>query len=122
MNFRGPAVEHVPPFTSSNAYSPRKLIWNWIVGAKTDLAVGFRDYVQAHRNLEDNTLEPRTDGVIALYPTRYLEGTWAFFNLNTNRVVNRNHWTSVPKEQSVVEYMNGLAGKQKRRLPEDVRF
>jgi hypothetical protein len=31
------------------------------------------------------------------------------FNLNTNRV---------QLDQSVVEYMNGLAGKQKRWLPE----
>jgi hypothetical protein len=111
-----------PPSTSLNAYSPRELMWNRIVDAKTDLALGFGDYVQAHRNIEDNTLEPRTDKAIALYPTGNLEGTLAFFNLNTNRVVKRNHWTSVPLDQSVVEHMNSLAGKQKRRLPEDVRF
>jgi hypothetical protein len=64
-------------------------MWNRIVDAKTDLALGFGDYVQAHRNIEDNTLEPRTDGAIALYPTGNLEDTWAFFNLNTNRVVTR---------------------------------
>jgi hypothetical protein len=72
--------------------------------------------------VEDNSLEPRTDRAIALYAIRNLEGTWAFFNLNTNRVVKRNHWTSVPLDQSVVDYMIDLAGKQKMQLPRDVRF
>jgi hypothetical protein len=72
--------------------------------------------------VEDISLEPRTNGAIALYPIRNLEGTWAFFNLNTNRVVKRNHWTSVPLDQSVVDYMNDLVGKQKRQLPRDVSF
>jgi hypothetical protein len=34
-----------PPSTSLNAYSPRELMWNRVVDAKTDLALGFGDYV-----------------------------------------------------------------------------
>jgi hypothetical protein len=73
-------VQHLnmfPPSTSLKAYSPRELMWNRVVDAKTDLALGFEDYVQTHRNVEYNSLEPRTDGPIALYPIENLEGTWA---------------------------------------------
>jgi hypothetical protein len=111
-----------PSSTTVNAYSPRELMWNRIVDAKTDLALGFGDYVQAHRNLEDNSMEPRTDGALALYPVGNLEGTWAFYNLNTNRVIKRNHWTEVPLDQSVIDHMNSASNKQKRKLPVDVKF
>jgi hypothetical protein len=66
-------------------------------------------YVQAHRNEEDNSMSPCTDGAIALYPIGNLEGTWAFYNLNTNRVVKRNRWTEVPLDQRVIEHMNTMS-------------
>jgi hypothetical protein len=111
-----------PSSTASTVYSPREQLWNRVVNAKTDLALGFGDYVQAHRNLEDNIMNPRTDGAIALYPLGNLEGTWAFFNLNTNRVIKCNRWTDVPLDQRLVEYMNDMSLKQKRKLPRDISF
>jgi hypothetical protein len=111
-----------PSSTANTVYSPREQMWNRVINAKTDLALGFGDYVQAHRNVEDNTMNPRTDGVIALYPLGNLEGTWAFFNLNTNRVIKRNRWTEVPLDQRVIEYMNDMSLNQKRKLPRDISF
>jgi hypothetical protein len=57
-----------------------------------------------------------------LYPIGNLEGTWAFNNLNTNRVIKRNRLTEVPLDQRVLEYMNTMSLNQKRKLPQDIVF
>jgi hypothetical protein len=111
-----------PRSTALTNLSPREQLFNRVVDAKTDAALGFGDYVQAHRNVEDNSMEPRTDGVIALYPIGNLEGTWAFYNLNTGRVIRRNRWTHVPLEQRVIDFMNKLSSQQKRKLSKDPIF
>jgi hypothetical protein len=98
-----------PSSTNSTVYSPREFLWNRIINAKTDLALVFGDYVQVHRNEEDNSMSPRTDTAIALYPIDNVEGTWAFYNLNTNRVIKRNQWTEVPLNQRMIEYMNTMS-------------
>jgi hypothetical protein len=67
-------------------------------------------------------MSPRTDGAIALYPIGKLEGTWAFYNFNTNRVIKRTRWTEVPLDQRVIEYMNTMSLNQKRKLPQDIVF
>jgi hypothetical protein len=62
------------------------------------------------------------DGAVALYPIGNLEGTSAFFNLNSNCVIKSNRWTHVPLDQRVIEYKNDMALKQMRRLPRDIPF
>jgi hypothetical protein len=91
-----------PSSTNNTVYNLCELLWNRVVNAKTDLALGFGEYVQAQRNEEGYSMSPRTDGAIALYPIGNREGTWAFYNLNTNRVIKRNRWTEVPLDQRVL--------------------
>jgi hypothetical protein len=57
-------------------------------------------------------MNPRTDGAIALNPLGNLKGTWAFLNLNINRVIKRNRGTHIPLDQRVIEYMNEMSLKR----------
>lgn len=121
-NFVAFCLNVVPSHTRMDSISPREAFSGRKLNAKTDLRVSFGEYVQATVPDPDNSMKERTDGAIALYPSGNPDGGWYFFNLKTQRVFLRNHWTTIPMDSSVVEHMNKLAANQKRKLRPEPRF
>jgi hypothetical protein len=107
----------MPKRTAESFVSPRESLFGRKIDFRKDLALSFGDYVQAHRN-DPSTLNnariPRTDGAIALYPTGNLEGSWYFFNLNTNAIIKRDRWTKLPMPDMVITHLNNISEREER--------
>jgi hypothetical protein len=92
----------------SNILSPRALI----VGLKLDYnkhcKLEFGSYVQVHEE-HDNSMASRTTGAIALRPTGNAQGGYYFMSLTSGRRLSRNHWTSLPVPQDVIDRVHALA-------------
>ena len=56
---------------------------------------GFGDYVQVHTSLVDNTMTERTSGTLSSMPSGKLEGSWYYYLLINNQVVQRNRATCI---------------------------
>ena len=101
--------------------SPFERVHGRKIDFRRHLKASFGDYVQAHRNKLDNTMNTRTDGGIALYDTGNVEGTWYIFNLATNELIRRNHFNVLPVPQIVVDHLNSMArGERRIRGPEPI--
>jgi len=115
-------INVVPSHTRADSVSPREAFTGLKMNCKTDLRVGFGDYVQATIPDPDNTMKERTDGAIALYPAGNSNGGWYFYNLKTKSVFMRNHFTIIPMDSAVIDHMNDLASNQHRKLRKEPRF
>ena len=81
---------------------------------KRNFKASFGDYVQAHRNTVDNSMNTRADGGIALYDSGNIEGSWYIYNLNTNKLLKRNKLEVIPMPQVVIDHMNSLCSRERR--------
>jgi hypothetical protein len=92
----------------SDVISPRGLV----VGLKLDYnkhcKLEFGSYVQIHEE-HDNSMTSRTTGAIALRPTGNTQGGYYFMSLTSGRRLSRNHWTSLPIPQDVIDRVHVLA-------------
>ena len=94
-------------------WCPRVRMTGRKVDFKKEYALTFGDYVEARNpQVVSNSMEPRTDGCIALYPTLNVNGSWKFYNLRTNRIVSRSQCTKTKHTpDNIIKTMNDLAVK-----------
>ena len=79
-----------------------------------NLKASFGDYVEADRNVLDNTMATRSDGGIALFDTGNAEGSWHVYNLDTGKVIKRNSLHVLPMPQIVVDHLDQMAQRDRR--------
>ena len=63
-----------------------------------------------------NTNQARTVGVIALHPSKNLQGGWYFMSFDTGRKIHRRQWTKMPIIDDVITRINELASKEKQPI------
>lgn len=86
----------------SRELSPRELITGQEIDYNRHCRLEFGEYVQVHEE-HDNSMNPHTMGALSLHPTGNAQGRYYFYSLNTSRVLNRNHWTSLPMPAEVIQ-------------------
>lgn len=106
-----------PKTTSLNKISPRELFTGRKLNYKRDMRISFGDYAQVSiPNITSNDVrQPRTEGAIALTSTGNLQGSVLFFMLSTQSIVSRENFTLLPMPKEVVDKMNELSIKNKRK-------
>ena len=112
-----------PTSTSIDDYSPREIFLQRALNYKRDLRIGFGDYAQVQVPLGDseyNTMESRTEGAIAVWPTGNLQGSVKFFLLASHRIVTRDQWVPLPMPPPVIDCLNKLA--EKNPISRDPQF
>ena len=103
-----------------NVMTTRSLTGNWcprvrMTGRKVDFrreyALTFGDYVEARDpQVVLNSMEPRTEPCIALYPTLNVNGSWKMYNMATSRLVSRSQFTKMKyTPESIILSMNNIA-------------
>eukprot|EP01036_Dinobryon_divergens_P034556 gene34556-44667_t len=105
--------------------SPKELLTGRKINFDTDLRVGFGDYVHATApNIVKNSMEPRTQGCIALLPIGNIQGSVKFLRLDTNKTVTRDQWKALPMPDIVISRLNDLAdldnGKRSRKIKANI--
>jgi hypothetical protein len=76
-----------------------------------EFKLGFGDYVEAYNpKVRSNSMEPRTEPCIALYPAANVTGSWIMWNLVSDSYVRRSNWTKMQMTSTVIDKMNQLAG------------
>ena len=97
--------------TSGGNVSPRVKLTGRKVNYTKEFALKFGDYVEA-RNPEvvSNSMQPRTQACIALYPTTSLNGAWKMLNLVSKMIVSRTTFHKVKDNPDyIIQVMNELA-------------
>jgi len=76
-------------------------------------ALTFGEYVEARDpKVVSNSMKPRTEPCIALYPTLNANGSWRLYNLKTKKLVSRSHYIKVKHTpDSIIHIMNTMAEK-----------
>ena len=97
--------------------SPREQLTGKLLDARTDLRHGFGDYVQVGNQVNDNTMEERTRGAIALMPVGNLEGGWHYLLLRTWKTIKRNRADLLPMPDVVIGYINDKATEERNMRP-----
>jgi hypothetical protein len=92
-----------PSSQSTMFISPREKFTGKRINAKLDLKVGFGQYVQAVTPITNNSMDSRTEGCIALFPTGNLQGSTKMLSIATMRVVTRDNFTILPIPDIVLE-------------------
>jgi hypothetical protein len=67
-------------------------------------------------------LKARTTCAIAIGSVGNLQGSIKAVDLSSMKVISRDKFTILPMPPSVVEYLNGIAEKQKRKISKDLIF
>ena len=100
-------INMLPSSLRVDPTSPRELFLGRKINAKTDLRLCFGDFVQARvPNVVSNSMEPRTQGCIALNSKGNEQGTWMFYQLSTGAIGVRSRTGS-----SVIDFCTcGLIG------------
>jgi hypothetical protein len=113
----GTRVDNIGPCDASTG---RKIDY------KRNLKVGFGDYVQAHvSNVTDEevkALKACTTGAIAIGSVGNFQGTIKAVDLSSMQVITRDKFTLLPMSPSVIEDLNSIAEKQKRKISKDPIF
>ena len=99
----------------SDVLSPRAIITGASIDFHNHCQLEFGSYVQTHED-HDNSMASRTVGAIALGPTGNTQGGYYFFSLSTGRVINRNHWTTLPMPNDVISRVHVMARRNPRGL------
>ena len=82
------------------------------INYKVDLRIIFGEYVQSIDGQTDNSMTPRSSGSIALLSTHNLSGTVMFYDINTQKVVKRDRWVSLPISQEIIDRINIISSTQ----------
>jgi hypothetical protein len=105
----------------SDTMSPREIVLRQGIGYHKHCQVEFGSYVQTHEE-HDNSMVTRTTGAIALQPTGNAQGGHCFFSLTSGRVLNQNHWTTLPMPQDVIVRVHSMSGRHPRAFCSWTRF
>ncbi len=77
----------------------------------------FGDYVQVHSGTDiTNTMEARTVGAIALFPSGNAQRGWYFMSLSTGRKLHKYSWTKLPISTDVIDRVHHFAEKEGQPL------
>jgi len=97
-----------PPEEGVSDLNPRELITGQEIDYEKHCQLEYGTYVQTHDE-HDNSMASRTTGAITMRPTGNTQGGYWFYSLNTGRLLNQNHWTSLPMPNEVVARVHQLA-------------
>jgi hypothetical protein len=90
---------------------PRTKMTGRKIDYKREFMLGFGDYVEAYDpKVKSNSMKPRSEPCIALYPSANISGSWILWNMNTECYVRRTHWKKLPIPSLVINKMNEFAG------------
>jgi len=83
------------------------------VDFKREYALTFGEYVETRdTKVISNSMAPRTEPCIALYPTLNANGSWKLYNLGTNNLISRSHFVKMKfTPENIVQAMNTRALK-----------
>lgn len=104
-----------PSVNKTNNISPKEEFTGVKANFKVDARISFGDYVQTHEpptGHSKSTMQPRTEGAIALLPVGNVQGSVRFLSLNTLKVITRDRWTPLPTPNDVIAKINELANKE----------
>ena len=68
----------------------------------------FDVYVQTHE-AHNNSMNSQTVGALAIRPTGNVQGWYHFYNLNTGKRINMNHWMDLPMPSELVTQVEELS-------------
>jgi hypothetical protein len=102
-------INLVPNKTGYADMAPREAFIGRKTSAKRDLRIGFGDYCQVVQPKISNTMEARTTGAIALQPIGNNQGSVAFYNIASDCIIVRDHFTVLPCPAEVIDTMNQRA-------------
>jgi hypothetical protein len=80
-----------------------------------EMALAFGDYceVKEMSNKSNNALQPRTISCIALSPCNNTHGSWYFWSIDTEEVINRSNYTYIPiYPKLIIDKMNQYAARK----------
>jgi len=97
-----------PPEDGISEMNPRELITGLKIDYEKHCQLEYGTYVQTHDE-HDNSMAPRTTGAIAMRPTGNAQGGYWFYSLTAGRLLNRNHWTTLPMPADVIQRVHQLA-------------
>ena len=116
-------VSHINVQTTSSLtcnMCPRVRMAGRKVDYKKEYALTFGEYTEVNPRVVSNSMAPRTDPCIALYPTLNVNGSWKFYNLRTQMVVARSQYTKIKHTpDNIVSAMNFLAVSKETLKPDD---
>ena len=88
--------------------SPRTIVTGQKLDFKRHCRFQFGEYVQTHKE-HDNSMSPRTVGVLALRPTGNAQGSFYFMSLSTGWVLNWLRGTVLPMPDDVIDRVHRMA-------------
>jgi len=104
----------------SDNVCPRTKLSGRKVNYNREYKLGFGDYVEAYDPRgKSNSMRPRSEPCIALYPSANISGSWILWNINSGTYVRRTHWRQLPTPDSVIKKMNELAGSARVEVVEN---
>jgi len=92
----------------SDTLSPRTMITRTSIDFNRHCKIEFGAYVQTHE-AHNNSMNSWTVGALAIGPTGNVQGGYHFYNLNTGKIINRNHWMEFPMPSELVTQVEELA-------------
>jgi hypothetical protein len=93
---------------------PRSKLTGRKINYKREFLLGFGDYVECYDpKVRSNSMKPRSEPCIALYPSANISGSWVMWSLASETYVRRTHWRVLPISELVIKKMNELAGVNK---------
>jgi hypothetical protein len=105
-----------PPLNGiSTSLRPRAIITCGTIDFRHHCQLEFGLYVQTHEE-HDNSMDARTIGALALWPTGNAQGGYYFFSLTSGRVLHRNKWTELPMPNDVIIRIHALAWRNHHGL------
>ena len=107
-----------PSTTCTAGISPNELFTGMRLNVHRDLRCGFGDYVHATLPTTDNTMKPRTEGCVCLYPTGNSTGSVKMLCLQTQEVVTRDQFQILPMPNQVITQLNFMAAKDGLKRPQ----
>ena len=108
----------IPEHGVSVTMSPRELMTGVSLDANTHGRFQFGEYVMAHQDETNNSLDPRALDTIYLRPSGNVQGGYWAYDVNSAHRVHRMHGTAMPMTDSIIERINSL-GKE---YPEGIIF
>jgi len=103
-------------------WCPRVRLTGRKVDFKKEYSLTFGDYVEARNpQVVSNTMTPRTDPCIALYPTLNVNGSWKLYNLRTKMVVSRSTYVKMKHTpENIINIMNTMGAQKGIINPSDI--
>ena len=103
---------YIPEDGVSATISPRELMTGYSLDANKHTRYQFGEYLMAHADETNNSMEVRADDSIYLRPSGNRQGGFFVFDLSTGRRVHRMHGTPAPMTDSVISRVEEIADAQ----------